>query len=134
MKSQELISKLYFRMQYRKKTYEQLQIGKIKFEVIPIYFNNTCVYSMFKLKYTQASISNIGVQTRRYPLLKVLLLVLMLFCIYIVLYNLLVNLGILVETNEVFTNIITPYIFPDLPVYYTPHLTTLLKNVNLLTP
>jgi len=134
MKSPKLISKLYFRMQHRKKTYEQLQIGKIKFEVVPIYINNTCVHSLFKLKYTQSLNTNTDVQVKRYSLMKVLLFVLLLFCMYMLLYSTLINLGILVETNEVFTSVITPYIFSDLPVYYTPHLTRLLNYVNLLTP
>jgi len=134
MKSKHLIRNLYFRMKHRKKTYEQLQIGKIKFEVTPIYINNICVHSLFKLKYTQASNITPQTQTKHYSLLRVLILVLSLFFLYVVINNLLSSLGILTETNEIFINTITPYIFPDIPTHYTPYVTTLLKQANILNP
>ena len=134
MGSRELVHKLYFKMQYRKKTHEQLQIGKIKFEVIPVYVNDTCIHSIFKPKYTQAITSNSNLQTNKTFLIKILLSILSLFGTYILLHTILINLGILVETNDTFISVISPYIFSDLPSHYTPHLSVLLKNLNLLTP
>lgn len=134
MKSKQLINNLYFRMKHRKKTYEQLQIGKIKFEVTPIYINNVCVHSLFKLKYTQTSDITSKTETKYYNLLRVLVIVLVLFLTYIITYNFLSSLGIIAETNEIFINTITPYIFPDIPTHYTPYITTLLKQANILNP
>ena len=134
MKSKQLINNLYFRMKHRKKTYEQLEIGKIKFEVTPIYINNVCVHSLFKLKYTQTSDITPKTKTKYYNLVRVLVTVLVLFLAYIITYNLLSSLGIIAETNEIFISTITPYIFPDIPTHYTPYITTLLKQANILNP
>ena len=104
------------------------------YNTLRVYINNVCVHSLFKLKYTQTSDITPKTETKYYNLLRVLVTVLVLFLTYIITYNLLSSLGIIAETNEIFINMITPYIFPDIPTHYTPYITTLLKQANILNP
>ena len=52
MKFKSIISTIYLGRKRKIKIHEQLQIGKIKFEVIPVYINKVCVHSIFQLKYS----------------------------------------------------------------------------------
>jgi len=133
MKSKQVLNSLYYSMKRRKKINEQLQIGKIKFEVTPIYINKICVHSMFQLKYTQ----QVEVKTTNYKysyIIKTVIFILTSFAVYTLSYNTLLNLGILSESNYTFIAAATPYIFEGVPAYYTPHLTTLLQQINILNP
>ena len=133
MKSKHILDSLYYSMKRREKVNEQLQIGKIKFEVTPIYINKVCIHSMFQLKYTQ----QVEIKTSNYKysyIIKISVFILTSFLVYTLFYNILLSLGILSESNYTFIAAVTPYIFADIPTYYTPYLTTLLQEINILNP
>jgi len=132
MESKSILKSLYYSMKRRRKTQEQLQIGKIKFEVTPIYVNKVCVHSLFQLKYTPQVETETKVN-KYSVLIKTALLISMIFFLYATLYSTLLNLGIIVESNSNFIAAVTPYIFSELPSYYTPHLAVLLKEINIIS-
>jgi len=46
------INKLYIDSEKKHKKHEQLEIGKIKFSVTPVYLNKVCVHSTFDIDFT----------------------------------------------------------------------------------
>ena len=50
-----IIQTQYTLLKRRKKIKEQLEIGKIKFEITPIYANNKCIASIPNIKYNSLS-------------------------------------------------------------------------------
>ena len=58
IKNRQIIKEKYFSAQKQKKTYEQLEIGKIKFEVQSVYLNSTYITSLFQIRYTPSAAIN----------------------------------------------------------------------------
>lgn len=134
MKFKSIISTIYLDRKRKKKINEQLQIGKVKFEVIPVYINKVCVHSIFQLKYSPVTPVGVSKSNYQYLVIKILVGVIFLTLIYILTYNILVTLGIIALVNESFITAITPYIFNGISTSNIPQLTLLLQKVNLLNP
>lgn len=134
MKFKNIVNSIYTSRKRKKKIHEQLQIGKVKFEVIPVYVNKVCVHSIFQLKYSQATPAEVHKSNNQYMIIKILLGIVFLSSTYILVSNILVTLGVITLVNEPFTIAVTPYIFNDMPASNIPQLTLLLQKVNLLNP
>ena len=134
MKFKNIVNSIYTSRERKKKIHEQLQIGKVKFEVIPVYVNKVCVHSIFQLKYSQATPAEVHKSNNQYTIIKILLGIVFLSSTYILVSNILVTLGVITLVNEPFTIAVTPYIFNDMPASNIPQLTLLLQKVNLLNP
>lgn len=134
MKFKNIVNSIYTSRKRKKKIHEQLQIGKVKFEVIPVYVNKVCVHSIFQLKYSQATPAEVHKSNNQYMIIKILLGIVFLSFTYILVSNILVTLGVITLVNEPFTIAVTPYIFNDMPASNIPQLTLLLQKVNLLNP
>tara|TARA_B110000240_G_scaffold193845_1_gene240371 strand:+ start:555 stop:959 length:405 start_codon:yes stop_codon:yes gene_type:complete len=134
MKFKKIIDSMYMNRERKKKMNEKLEIGKIKFEVIPVYINKVCVHSIFQLKYSQVIPTQVNKNSIQYIVVKVLVVIILSSLLYSTLYNMLVTIGIITLVNEAFTIAITPYIFNDMPTSNIPQLTILLQKVNLLNP
>jgi len=134
MKFKNIVNSIYTSRKRKKKIHEQLQIGKVKFEVIPVYVNKVCVHSIFQLKYSQATPAEVHKSNNQYTIIKILLGIVFLSSTYILVSNILVTLGVITLVNEPFTIAVTPYIFNDMPASNIPQLTLLLQKVNLLNP
>jgi hypothetical protein len=134
MKFKNIVNSIYTSRERKKKIHEQLQIGKVKFEVIPVYVNKVCVHSIFQLKYSQATPAEVHKSNNQYMIIKILLGIVFLSSTYILVSNILVTLGVITLVNEPFTIAVTPYIFNDMPASNIPQLTLLLQKVNLLNP
>jgi len=134
MKFKNTISTIYLNRKRKKKINEQLQIGKVKFEVIPVYINKVCVHSIFQLKYSSVTPVEVNKNNQQYLIIKVLVGIILLTFIYILTYNILMTLGIIVLVNELFITEIAPYIFNGISTSNIPQLTLLLQKMNLLNP
>ena len=134
MKFKSIISTIYLGRKRKKKINEQLQIGKIKFEVIPVYINKVCVHSIFQLKYSPITPVEVSKNNHKYLVIKILAGVIFLTFTYILTYNILTTLGIITLVNEPFITAITPYIFNNIPTSNITQLTLLLQKINLLNP
>jgi hypothetical protein len=134
MKFKSIISTIYLDRKRKKKINEQLQIGKVKFEVIPVYINKVCVHSIFQLKYSPVTPVGVSKSNYQYLVIKILVGVIFLTLIYILTYNILVTLGIIALVNESFITAIAPYVFNGISTSNIPQLTLLLQKVNLLNP
>lgn len=134
MNFKNIISTIYLDRERKRKINEQLQIGKIKFEVIPVYINKVCVHSIFQLKYSPVTSVEVNKSNYQYIVIKLLIGITFLTFIYILTYNILTTLGIILLVNESFIMAITPYIFNDISTSNIPQLTLLLQKAKLLNP
>ena len=134
MKFKSIISTIFLGRKRKRKINEQLQIGKIKFEVIPVYINKVCVHSIFQLKYTPITPVEVSKNNHKYLVIKILAGVIFLTLTYILIYNILTTLGIITLVNESFITAIAPYIFNGISTSNITQLTLLLQKVNLLNP
>ena len=134
MKFKNTISTIYLDRKRKRKINEQLQIGKIKFEVIPVYINKVCIHSIFQLKYSPVTSVEVNKSNYQYVIIKLLVGVIFLTSIYILTYNILTALGIILLVNESFITAIAPYIFNGISTSNISQLTLLLQKVNLLNP
>ena len=134
MKFKSIISTIYLGRKRKRKINEQLQIGKIKFEVIPVYINKVCVHSIFQLKYSPITPVEVSKNNHKYLVIKILVGVIFLTITYILIYNILTTLGIITLANESFITAIAPYIFNGISTSNITQLTLLLQKVNLLNP
>ena len=134
MKFKNTISTIYLDRKRKRKINEQLQIGKIKFEVIPVYINKVCIHSIFQLKYSPVTSVEVNKSNYQYVIIKLLVGVIFLTSIYILTYNILTALGIILLVNESFITAIAPYIFNGISTSNIPQLALLLQKVNLLNP
>ena len=134
MKFKSIISTIYLGRKRKRKINEQLQIGKIKFEVIPVYINKVCVHSIFQLKYSPITPVEVSKNNHKYLVIKILVGVIFLTLTYILIYNILTTLGIITLANESFITAIAPYIFNGISTSNITQLTLLLQKVNLLNP
>ena len=134
MKFKSIISTIYLGRKRKRKINEQLQIGKIKFEVIPVYINKVCVHSIFQLKYSPITPVEVSKNNHKYLVIKILAGVIFLTLTYILIYNILTTLGIITLVNESFITAIAPYIFNGISTSNITQLTLLLQKVNLLNP
>ena len=134
MKLQSIIGKKYWSMKRQNKINEQLEIGKIKFEVIPIYFNKTCIHSLFKLKYNSFETSSTPNTKKILPLvIKILIILIVMWLLYINISQFLVNLGIFALANNQVIPVVSPYIFQGIVPALIPHLSILLLKSSILT-
>jgi hypothetical protein len=133
MNFHKIIQIRYSNLKKKKKTREQLEIGKIKFEVIPIYMNNTCIYSLFKPKYDSSKPTEYSNTKKNLNIVYVFITSLILYMLYSSVNNTLVALGIFTYVNNDIISIVTPYLFQSVTPSLTPHLSLLLKNLSYLT-
>lgn len=124
---------LYKRFKRKSKMHEQLEIGKIKFEVTPIYVNKVCVHSLFQLKFTQPVYSNpASKKSYSITILYIILAFMGLTTLYLILYQTFQSLGIFSLSDPLIVSLLTPFIFNGTPLLLTPQLTDLIVNSNLL--
>ena len=129
-----IIQTRYTLLKRKKKIKEQLEIGKIKFEITPVYANNKCIASIPNIKYNSLNTSGIGVvDTYRSNFVKTILMVCVLFIIATSVISVLESLGLYVSSNNEVIKLVTPCIFPDITPELTPHLSLLLSKSNFLT-
>lgn len=132
MKFKNKIDTRYLDLKRRSKIREQLEIGKIKFEVIPIYLNKICVYSLFKPKYNALEPTNLPNNKKTLVLIKILFIFLIGFLIFNNFHYLLLSLGIMTQSNDLIIATVTPYIFQNITYSLIPHLSILLSKLTLL--
>ena len=129
-----VIQKLHSNMQRKSKMHEQLEIGKVRFEVLPVYMNKVCIHSLFKIKYTQSTSQTMDTASNSKVKLSLILVLLVLMCLlYIVCTEWLHSLGLLTLVNEDILTVLTPCIFPNTLGGLTPHLTTLLAKSGFMS-
>ena len=128
------LKKQYTLFKRKKKIREQLEIGKIKFEVTPIYANNKCIASIPSVKYNSLDTNKTEVTgTYRSNFIKILFIVSILLLLTIIIINILESLGLYTSSNNKVIELITPCIFPNITSELTPHLSLLLSKSNFLT-
>lgn len=101
----------YYKLKWQrqKKKYEQLNIGKIKFELVPIYYNKTYLTFLITTNNTFIPISTLPTSWSLKK--KLLLLIGLLSLIYISFFLFIHTYTPLCTTHPSFNNIITPLIF-----------------------
>jgi len=130
----KLLQVLYKRYKHKVKVHEQLEIGKIKFEVTPIYVNKVCIHSLFQLKFTQTTDSKpISKKSHSITILYIILAFVGLTTLYLILHQTLQNLGIFSLSDPLIVNLLIPFIFNGTPLLLIPQLTDLIVHGNLLT-
>ena len=116
----------YINMLQTRKRQEQLEIGKIKFEVTPVYVGKTLLTSLFQVKFVANTPSSIIVNSSRTSILKFSLISVLSYSVIIYIYQKLHVLGLLSSTNPDLLPYITPLLFTESLTPYLPMLEQLL--------
>lgn len=131
--ARQIVKIKYINMLQTRKRQEQLEIGKIKFEVTPVYVGKTLLTSLFQVKFVANTPSSIIVNSSRTSILKFSLISVLSYSVIIYIYQKLHVLGLLSSTNPDLLPYITPLLFTESLTPYLPMLEQLLTWNNLLT-
>lgn len=131
--ARQIVKIKYINMLQTRKRQEQLEIGKIKFEVTPVYVGKTLLTSLFQVKFVANTPSSISVNSSRTSILKFSLISVLSYSVIIYIYQKLHVLGLLSSTNPDLLPYITPLLFTESLTPYLPMLEQLLTWNNLLT-
>lgn len=89
------IGKLYTENKKKHKKSEQLEIGKIKFVVTPIYLNKVCIHSTFDIDFTPNRKLDLNFLNNPLPILiKIGIILIILAIVSVCLINFLENSGL----------------------------------------
>ena len=131
MKFQDKINIKYLDLKRRAKMYEQLEVGKIKFEVVPIYLNNVCIHTLFKLKYNPLETTKSSDTKKTSIIIKLLCIFVTSSLLWSSLNYFLASIGILTHGNDLIVSTITPYIFSSTSSNLVPHLSVLISKLTI---
>lgn len=131
--ARQIVKIQYINMLKTRKRQEQLEIGKIKFEVTPVYVGKTLLTSLFQVKFVANTPSNISANSSKTSVLKFLLLSVLSYSVIIYIHQKLHMLGLVSTTNPDLLPYITPLLFTESLTPYLPMLEQLLTWNNLLT-
>lgn len=124
--ARQIVKIKYINMLQTRKRQEQLEIGKIKFEVTPVYVGKTLLTSLFQVKFVANTPSSISVSSSRTSILKFSLISVLSYSVIIYIYQKLHVLGLLSSTNSDLLPYITPLLFTESLTPYLPMLEQLL--------
>jgi uncharacterized membrane protein YdcZ (DUF606 family) len=123
----------YLGMRKLQKQHEQLEIGKIKFEVTSIYVGKTYLTSLFQVKYTKPTFTEQVTPSNWFVLLKIIMIGAVTLIISTYIYQKLITLGLVVPTNPLINQHIAPLLFSNVVGFYAPILGELITLTNYLT-
>ena len=111
----DYLHQIYINKKKNIKKIEQLEIGKIKFNVVPIYFNNQIIHTLFTLNFTPNKFTQ-TVKKNNYKLfIYIILTLISLYAIYFFIAHICILYGFCDTTSSTLREVIVP---------------TLLKNLN----
>ena len=131
--ARQIVKIQYINMLKTRKRQEQLEIGKIKFEVTPVYVGKTLLTSLFQVKFVANTPSNISANSSKTSVLKFLLLRMLSYSVIIYSHQKLHMLGLVSTNIPDLLPYITPLLFTESLTPYLPMLEQLLTWNNLLT-
>ena len=131
--TRQIVKIKYINMLKTRKRQEQLEIGKIKFEVTSVYVGKTLLTSLFQVKFIANTPSSTSVNSSKTSKLKFLLLSVLSYSVIVYIYQKLHMLGLVSTTNPDLLPYITPLLFTESLTPYLPMLEQLLTWNNLLT-
>jgi len=128
-----IIKTQYLSMRKTQKRQEQLEIGKIKFEVTSLYTGNTFLTSIFQIKFTPTALSETTNASPKVMTLRILVLGALFHILMLYAHHQLTILGFIPHTNPILIKYIVPLLFTEFLTPYLPMLEQLLTTNNLLT-